>query len=230
MTGWLDLLQAWASGAVIDEVFVGPFSVRIWGRIGKVLQLVGALTLIFELVGTVKLRRLGRTLIEGVRYWDVLEEVHRFHQHELGMALREIGILNLGAEVEPKLSPTAQAISSKFFAARLVMEAAFFVSIGLAAVRNPSGIVVGIGLWLMTAVFLLLLPHSIQKTAARLAHLPGQIATVNSIGWLVDRSAPAIYSLKGVGNGLVHPKVVSITQWVGLALVVTGSVLDLLAS
>ncbi len=59
--GYVEAWQLWLSGQEVDaQAALGPLTILWWGRLGKVLAFVGGLTVILDLVGSQRLRRLGR--------------------------------------------------------------------------------------------------------------------------------------------------------------------------
>ncbi|MFF0723077.1 hypothetical protein [Micromonospora sp. NPDC003816] len=59
-----ELLRAWISGNDTSRINILGLSMVWWGRIGKILQFLGGLTVVFDLLGPERLRRWGDRLRE----------------------------------------------------------------------------------------------------------------------------------------------------------------------
>jgi hypothetical protein len=64
VSGSIDLLDAWSlwlSGQEVDpQLSIGPMTVLWWSRVGKIAAFIGGATVILDLVGPERLRRVGR--------------------------------------------------------------------------------------------------------------------------------------------------------------------------
>ena len=65
----IDLLSAWGlwmQGQALDGYSLWGLSIRWWGRIGQVVQMLSALTILAEIIGATRLRDFGCALHTGI--------------------------------------------------------------------------------------------------------------------------------------------------------------------
>jgi hypothetical protein len=68
---YLDAWSLWFSGQEVDpQLRMGPMTVLWWGRTGKLAAFIGGATVILDLMGPKRLRRIGRRSAEELRVWN----------------------------------------------------------------------------------------------------------------------------------------------------------------
>jgi hypothetical protein len=66
--GYLDAWADWFSvGQVPGDLWMGPLTIRWWGRVGKIAAFIGGATVVLDLIGPDRLRGLGRRNAEIVQ-------------------------------------------------------------------------------------------------------------------------------------------------------------------
>lgn len=60
--GLIDAWKLWATGVSVADYELWGLQILWWGRIGKFVQLIAAITIIAEIIGAKNLREFGRSL------------------------------------------------------------------------------------------------------------------------------------------------------------------------
>jgi hypothetical protein len=244
----VDLLEAWrlwGSGQPTADLVLWGLPILWWGRIGKLAQFAGALTVVLDLIGPARLRAWGRALHPGAaddRLRDALARTGRVAQllAELATLPKEIDleeakkqsqrILSIEQELQTHgvggwsagwLGPLIWFISSWLLPA---LPAVLFVL--LTRVFDPlarSGPVVGgilIVMVLLAGVVTALASKKLSKPVATGVYLIKPLLGI-VIDFLLARPVAALLDTQQPGL---------LIKWLGVLLLVAGFHFDLLAS
>jgi hypothetical protein len=77
----VEIWRTWLSGESVTDSELWGVSMLWWGRIGKLLQLFAALTIVVEIVGPERLRRFGRSAhrrVEPATAWRIATGTYRW--------------------------------------------------------------------------------------------------------------------------------------------------------
>ncbi len=204
MSLW-DLWQEWASGNSTLGFELWGVEMVWWGRIGKILQLVGALTVLVEVVGTERLLRTGAALREATPFTGMIDRVSRRWEPVWLWVRERAGRASVASRT------TASGGAARLRAASLahvwwrLAVAALFVLVALAFASWA---------WLIVLV----------AVAGGLALLV-LAALLSGLGWLV-----ATLVIRPLAWLISRPALDAWVKVVAVALVVVGVHFDLLAS
>ncbi len=128
---WWDAWALWFSGQEVPgETYMGPLTILTWGRIGKIVSLIGGATVILDLIGTERLRVYGRRTkqehaerialfgrIDWVLYWPI------FAVYVISASGWSLWLYNIG----PNNDPLFSALGAWEYPVRYLMTAAAFI-------------------------------------------------------------------------------------------------------
>lgn len=81
--GLIEAWQLWFSGKLPDDSLLWGHTILFWGRLGKGIEFVAALTIVFEIIGSERLRRFGDSLHEGFslqKAQNLIRYARRWHK------------------------------------------------------------------------------------------------------------------------------------------------------
>ncbi|MEK6441858.1 hypothetical protein [Pseudonocardia sp. T1-2H] len=112
---WWDAWRLWFSGQEVDtQLRLGPWSILWWGRVGKIASFLAGATVVLDLIGHERLRRIGETLpkpnpARNLGYFLVGENFELFDWRVTPDPTARL--YKDGVPVPIKLSPRAKATS-----------------------------------------------------------------------------------------------------------------------
>ncbi|WP_096595782.1 hypothetical protein [Calothrix sp. NIES-2098] len=75
---YLEAWQLWFSGQQTSSYLLWGMQILWWGRIGKVIQLISALTILAEIIGAERIRKFGKSLRKDftiLKFWQDFKQV-----------------------------------------------------------------------------------------------------------------------------------------------------------
>ena len=199
-----DAWSFWWSGQKVDEMQMWGLSLLWWGRIGKLLQFIGGLIVIFDLIGSVKLnnaaekvsRRAQRMRHSASRHFEGHDETHNERRQS---RIDKIDRFLVNVLTIAILSIMAWIAVRHFN----LIEILFRPS----DERHPLDYLLKIPA-IIALIIAFLGAMSLSRVLISAAHLP-----LLALAWLFDSNRPG------------HP-----ARWIAFFVVVVGFHLDLLAS
>ncbi len=204
MSLW-DLWREWASGESTLGFELWGLEMVWWGRIGKMLQLLGALTVLVELVGTERMLRTGETLRQAAPFTGMVDRVARRWQPVWRWVRERAGRATAASR------STASGSAAQLRAASLVH---VWWRLGIALVFVVIALLFASWAWLIV----------LAAVAGGLALL-ALAAVLSALGWLV-----AVALVRPAAWLISRPALDAWVKVIAIALVVVGVHFDLLAS
>ncbi len=204
MSLW-DLWREWAAGNSTLEFELWGLEMVWWGRIGKILQLLGALTVLVEIVGTERMLRTGEALQQATPFTGMADRVSRRWQPVWRWVRERAGRATAASRT------TAAGGAAQVRAASL---AHLWWRLGIAVLFVVVALVFASWAWLIVLAAL----------AGGLALL-ALAAVLSALGWLV-----AVALIRPAAWLISRPALDAWVKIVAVALVVAGVHFDLLAS
>jgi hypothetical protein len=206
---YLDAWSVWFSGASTENLRMYGIEMRTWGRIGKLLQFIGAATVIVEIVGAERLQAIGASLHASTP----LERRIRNVGSRAGSALREAGLI---------VFVFIWVVSSLLLVVALVAVGGYAAIIGLLG-RDQAELSVPI--WL-PIVFLMAAPPAVLLVVhAGYGLLLVLLRAAAAVGLVVDAGA-----VRPVAWALDRPALERLAKILGFLLIIVGFQFDLLVS
>ncbi len=204
MSLW-ELWREWASGNSTLEFELWGVEMVWWGRIGKILQLLGALTVLVEVVGTERMLRTGEALQQATPFRGMVDRVSRRWQ-PVWVWVRERAGRATAASRSTAAGGAAQVRGASL--------AHVWWRLGIALLFVVVALLFASWAWLLV----------LAAVAGGLA-LIGLAALLSALGWVV-----AVGFIRPAAWLISRPALDAWVKVVAIALVVAGVHFDLLAS
>jgi hypothetical protein len=201
--------SAWLGGQEPSECQLWGISLLWWGRIGKILQAFGALTVLAEIIGSERIRAFGQSLHGAVTF----EGVRRWFSTAVGLARDSLTYLKSGKgsdrEALAQVLNSPLALLDGILAVAIGASATYLISeIGL-----PARVFVGILVWMFSYVLISPFLAAVLIMSVLFLGLCMDLFVIEPFAWLVER-----------------PSIDRLIKLVGVALLLIGFHFDLLAS
>ncbi|WP_189169090.1 hypothetical protein [Pilimelia anulata] len=218
----IEALQMWISGQSIADHRLGWWTVRTWGRVGKVLQFLGALTVVAELAGPERVRRLGARVRDSVPLAGLVALAAA-----VPLWVAAIARYPRYAEGIDRLTDTVFARVYPGVVCPLLMLVVVFLMVFGESIGSTR-----VGHWIASGLALILLLWAVPFLLVSLLGAAGMLVVVPVFGIALCTTAVR-YGLQGlviVPTAWLLEREGKRVQWAGVLLLVLGFLLDMLAS
>jgi hypothetical protein len=213
--GLIEAWRIWLSGLPTDTLSLWGLEILWWGRVGKVLQFVGALSIIAEIVGVPRLRGFGRSLREVFPRSGIRKRASS--SAKTASLSAQYFFAKSGSEKEARLlDELLSRLGDVLFWLMIGSSIVFIIATSYFAITRFGW---GLGL-IIAGVAIILFPFVVTPFIAATL-----MTVVAAVGWFADTIV-----IRPLSSLLEHPQLGQIAKVISVLLLAIGFHFDLLAS